>query len=191
MKRRWQGISYEREKSFSSRFTSEPLNFLLCSRGEKGTRLELNSYPSFSSCCRWTRESIEEPKTEERLCRHMMMSQYTDLNQKSRESNNKMQIQTFFSIDYFFVTVRSCCIETSSRWRQKLLQHRRRRRQNKTTWSKVSDVLNNEENRTRRRPARFISSAEAGTADSSLRQNLFRKGIFHSYFWCFFFFSLL
>lgn len=63
----------------------------------------------------------------------------------------------FFSIDYFFVTVRSCCIETSSRWRQKLLQHRRRRRQNKTTWSKVSDVLNNGENRTRRRPARFIS----------------------------------
>lgn len=63
----------------------------------------------------------------------------------------------FFSIDYFFVTVRSCCIETSRRWRQKLLQHRRRRRQNKTTWSKVSDVLNNGENRTRRRPARFIS----------------------------------
>lgn len=84
----------------------------------------------------------------------------------------------FFSIDYFFVTVRSCCIETSRRWRQKLLQHRRRRRQNKTTWSKVSDVLNNGENRTRRRPARFISSAEAGTADSSLRQNLFRKVYF-------------
>lgn len=63
----------------------------------------------------------------------------------------------FFSIDYFSVTVRSCCIETSRRWRQKLLQHRRRRRQNKTTWSKVSDVLNNGENRTRRRPARFIS----------------------------------
>lgn len=90
----------------------------------------------------------------------------------------KCKFRLFFSIDYFFVTVRSCCIETSRRWRQKLLQHRRRRRQNKTTWSKVSDVLNNGENRTRRRPARFISSAEAGTADSSLRQNLFRKVYF-------------
>lgn len=82
----------------------------------------------------------------------------TQIYTKSQENLiTKCKFRLFFSIDYFFVTVRSCCIETSRRWRQKLLQHRRRRRQNKTTWSKVSDVLNNGENRTRRRPARFIS----------------------------------
>lgn len=155
MKRRWQGISYEREKSFSSRFTSEPLKLSsLQSRWERNqVRVEfISKFLLMLQVNSWIHRGAEDRRTTLQTHDDVTIHRF-----KPKIKRIYSILFYFFSIDYFFVTVRSCCIETSSRWRQKLLQHRRRRRQNKTTWSKVSDVLNNGENRTRRRPARFIS----------------------------------
>lgn len=122
----------------------------------------------------------------------MMMSQNTDLNQKSRESI------LFYSIFFPSTTFLWLLGAAASRQAEGGAKNcysiveeddKTRRRDLKCHWKLRRVKQRREQDEETSGPVHL--SAEAGTADSSLRLNLFRKVIFHSYVWCFFFFSLL